>query len=259
MTDAVVLTSTNGPAFTITLNRPDKRNALNDAVVEGVRRALAEAQADPSVRVIVLTGAGEKAFCAGGDLGSGSKAFAFDTSQPSNAYAALLREAMGCTLPMIARVNGHCMAGGFGLFAVCDVAVAAESAKFGLPEAKVGVFPMQVLAVLKPLIGGRRLAELCLTADPIDAAAARDWGLVNEVVASAELDEAVERWVARFAANSPTALRRGKYALRAAADMTFEQALAYLELQLPTLVATQDAREGMASFNEKRAPVWTGR
>ena len=255
----VVLTKTDGAAFTITLNRPQKRNALNDAVVDGVRQALATAQADPDVRAIVLTGAGDRAFCAGGDLGSGSKAFEFDTSHPSNAYAALLREAMSCTLPMIARVNGHCMAGGFGLFAVCDIAIAADTAKFGLPEAKVGIFPMQVIAVLKPLLGGRRLAELCLTADLIDAGTALNWGLVNEVVAPTALDEATARWVARLAANSPTALRRGKYALRAAADMTFEQALAYLELQLPTLVTTQDAREGMASFAEKRPPVWTGR
>ena len=259
MSEPVVKTEKTGPALHVTLNRPDKRNALNDAVVTGLRDALREGQADDAVAVIVLTGAGEKAFCAGGDLGSGSSAFEFDTSRPSNDYAMLLREARACAKPLLARINGHCMAGGMGLFAVCDLAVAADHARFGLPEAKVGIFPMQVLAVLKPHLTERRLAELCLTADPIDAARALEWGLVNAVVPAERLDEAVSAWVSRLAANAPTALRRGKYAMRASADMTFEQALAYLELQLPTLVTTEDAREGFASFNEKRKPAWTGR
>jgi enoyl-CoA hydratase/carnithine racemase len=160
---------------------------------------------------------------------------------------------------MIARVNGHCLAGGMGLFGVCDVAVAAEHASFGLPEVKIGVFPAQVLSVLQHLIGPRWLAELCLTGEPIDAHRAERIGLVNHVVPGAELDAKTEWLLARIVGKSPTAHRRGKAMMRAAFDMSFEQAISYLESQIVTLALTEDAKEGRAAFVEKRAPNWTGR
>ena len=135
-------------AFWITINRPDKRNAINKDVVEGIREGYRRAHADPEVRVIVLTATGDKAFCAGGDLQPGA-GFAFDLSRPNIDYADMLREAQDSTLPSIARINGVCMAGGLGLLCMTDMAVAADHVQFGLPEVKIGLFPMQVLSLLQ--------------------------------------------------------------------------------------------------------------
>ena len=253
-----VLFERRGAAFWIVLNRPDKRNAINAEVVAGVTEGYARAHADAAVRVIVLTGAGDKAFCAGGDLQPG-KGFAFDFAQPNLAYADLLRQAAAATLPTIARVNGICMAGGMGLLAMTDMAVASDAALFGLPEVKVGVFPMQVLSLLQGLVPQRTLREWCLTGEPFDAETARAAGLVNYVVPAEMLDERTDGLVARLADKSPTAIRRGKYAMRALASMSFEQGLAYAESAIATLALTEDAKEGLAAFNEKRKPSWTGR
>ena len=256
--EPAVLHEQKGPAFWITINRADKRNALNAEVLAGVRTGWREAHTRAGVRVIVLTGAGGQAFCAGGDLQPGA-GFAFDVSRPTLDYADLLREVRTATLPSIARVNGACLAGGIGLLCMTDLAVAADHARFGLPEVKVGVFPMQVLSLLQQLVPRRRLREWALTGDPISAAQAMEAGLLNEVVPAAALDAAVDRLVERLAAASPTAQRRGLYALRAIESMSAEEALAFGEGQIALLAATEDAREGLAAFNEKRKPNWTGR
>jgi len=248
-----------GHALWLTIDRPERRNAISADVVEGLRAGIAQAHADPQVRAIVITGAGDKAFCAGADLAKGSGSFQYDPSRPHLDYADLLRFAWTSTVPMIARINGHCLAGGMGLFAMCDMAVAAEHANFGLPEVKIGVFPAQVLSVLQHLAGPRHIAEMCITGEPIDARRAEQIGLVNYVVPAAQLDEKVDWLVSRVIDKSPTAIRRGKAMLRAAADMTFEQSISYLESQIMTLALTEDAREGRASFVEKRAPNWSGR
>jgi len=257
MSDAV-LVEKRGAALWITLNRPDKRNAINTEVVAGVARGYDQAHADDDIRAIVLTGAGDKAFCAGGDLNPGA-AFVFDFSQPTGAYADLLRRSQHATKPMIARVNGVCMAGGMGLLCMADMAIAADTAIFGLPEVKIGVFPMQVLALLQRIAPPRLVREWCLTGEPFGAEEARAAGLVNHVVAAADLDARTDRLVARLAATSPSAIRRGKYALAAIADMTFPQAMAFTESQIALTALTDDAKEGLASFVEKRKPVWTGR
>jgi methylglutaconyl-CoA hydratase len=253
-----VLFEKRGAAFWIVLNRPDKRNAINTEIVAGVGEGYARAHADPDIRAIVLTGAGDKAFCAGGDLQPG-KGFAFDFAKPNLAYADLLRQAASATLPTIARVNGVCMAGGMGLLAMTDMAVASETALFGLPEVKVGVFPMQVLSLLQALVLQRTLREWCLTGEPFDAETARVAGLVNYVVSPDRLDEKTDWLVARLVDKSPTAIRRGKYAMRALAAMSFEEGIAYAESAIATLALTEDAKEGLAAFNEKRKPSWTGR
>jgi len=188
----------------LTIDRPERRNALNADVIGALREALQRTKSDDTLRAVVLTGAGDEAFCAGADLGA--NAFEFDYATPTNAYSDLLRMARTLDVPLIARVNGACMAGGMGLLAMCDLAIAAPHAVFGLPEAKVGVFPMQVLAVLQAQVPQRFLTQLCLTGDPIDAARAREVGLVNEV--APDLDGALERLLSRVLANSPTALRR---------------------------------------------------
>ncbi|MBL8383010.1 MAG: enoyl-CoA hydratase/isomerase family protein [Burkholderiales bacterium] len=258
-TDADLLTERRGHALWLTINREERRNAMSPAVVAGIRAAIEQAEEGRDIRVIVITGTGSKAFCAGADLAKGSGSFQYDPSIPHLAYADLLRAAWKSSVPLIARVNGHCMAGGMGLFAMCDMAVAADHVTFGLPEVKIGVFPAQVLSVLQHLIGPRHLAEMCLTGEPVDAARAERIGLVNYVVPGTELDAKTDWLIERVAGKSPTAIRRGKVMMRAAADMTFEQAISFLESQIMILALTEDAKEGRASFIEKRAPNWTGR
>jgi len=253
-----VLLERRGQAFWITINRPEKRNAIHGGVVASMREGIRQAHADPEVRAIVLTGAGDKAFCAGGDLQPG-KGFAFDFSKPSVDYADLLRDAQNATLPIIARVNGTCMAGGMGLLCMADMAVVADHALFGLPEVKVGVFPMQVLSLLQNLVPRRLVREWALTGEPIGAQEALDAGLVNYVVPTAELDAKTDWLLSRLVDKSPTAIRRGKYAMRAIEAMSFDQAIAYTESQIALLAMTEDAKEGLAAFNERRKPVWTGR
>jgi len=254
----IVLHDKRGHAFWITINRPDKRNALNADVIAGIRDGYRRAHADPDVRAIVLTGAGDKAFCAGADLQPG-KGFAFDLSRPNLDYADMLREAQDATLPAIVRVNGACMAGGMGLLCMADMAVADERAVFGLPEVKVGVFPMQVLSLLQGLAPPRKVREWCVSGEPFDAAEAHAAGLLNHIAPAGGLDGKIDWLVSRLVDKSPTAIRRGKYAMRAMAAMSFDEGIAYTESQIALLAMTEDAKEGMAAFNEKRKPVWTGR
>jgi len=253
-----VLCEPRGAAFWITINRPERRNALNAVVLAGIAAGYESAEADPDARVIVLTGAGDKAFCAGADLEPGAN-FAFDPARPTTDYANLARLGRNSRLPVIARINGACMAGGMGLIGMADVAIAADHAVFGLPEVRVGLFPMQVVALLKPLVLPRVLREWCLTGERFDAHTARLAGLVNSVVPRTELDAAVAAFAEKLIAGSPTALRRGLYALRSMEAMTFDEALAFSESQIALVGATEDAKEGLASFSERRSPRWTGR
>jgi methylglutaconyl-CoA hydratase len=261
MTDSnsVVLLEKRGQAFWITINRPEKRNAINGDVIAGLAKGYRDAHDDKEVRVIVLTGAGDKAFCAGADLLNTGSAFARDFSKPNADYADLMRLTQNATKPAIARVGGVCMAGGMGLLCMTDMAVAADHAIFGLPEVKVGVFPMQVLSLL-PSIAPRRLVnEWALTGEPFDAKAAQAAGLLNYVVPSSELDAKVDWLIGRIVDKSPTAIRRGKYAMRAIASMSFDQSIAYTESQISLLAMTEDAKEGLKAFAEKRKPSWPGK
>jgi methylglutaconyl-CoA hydratase len=254
----MVIFEKRGAAFWITINRAEKRNALNAEVIAGIRAGYAQAHADPDVRVIVLTGAGDKAFCAGADLQPG-KGFAFNLSKPNLDYADMLRTAYHATLPTIARINGTCMAGGIGLLCMADLAIAADHVQFGLPEVKVGVFPMQVLSLLQHLVAPRTVREWCITGEPFGTAEAQRAGLLNYVVPAIELDSKLEWLIARIADKSPTAIRRGKYAMQAIASMSFDESLAHMEGQIALLAMTDDAQEGLAAFNEKRKPNWTGK
>jgi len=146
-----------------------------------------------------------------------------------------------------------------GLLSMCDMAVAAAHAKFGLPEVKIGLFPMQVASVMLHLIPRRKFSEMCITGETIDAQEALQLGLVNYVVPQEELDAKLQWLLARVVDKSPTAIRRGKHAMRAISDMTFPQSIAFTEAQIGSLRLTKDAAEGLAAFNEKRQPRWTGR
>jgi enoyl-CoA hydratase/carnithine racemase len=170
-----------------------------------------------------------------------------------------MKQARDLTLPLIARVNGHAMAGGLGMLGMCDMAIAVDNARFGMPEVKVGIFPMQIMAVLQRIIPPRKIYEMALTGEPVTAQEALEIGLVNYVVPAAELDAKIEWLLARLLDKSPTAIRRGKYAMRWAEQMTFDQSAVFMEGQIGTLALTEDAAEGRAAFIEKRLPNWPGR
>ncbi|BCN37600.1 enoyl-CoA hydratase [Alicycliphilus denitrificans] len=245
-----------GPVLYLTIHRPERRNAMSPAVLQGLRDGIERADADPAIRAAVITGTGDKAFCAGADLQTG-KSFAFDHSRPYQGLADLMRRARRATVPLIARVNGACMAGGMGLMAMCDMAVASEHAIFGLPEVKVGLFPAQVLSVLQHLIPRRTLNELCLCGEPVSAREALEMGLVNHV--ADDVDARLDWLLARLLDKSPAAVRRGLYTLKHVQSMAFEESMAFTESQIALFAQTDDAREGQLAFREKRAPQWTGR
>ena len=168
MTDQVRLERRDGVQWII-INREERRNALNENVASGIIAGLDSAEADPSIRAVVLTGAGDKAFCAGGDLqpAADGTPFTIDAADPRHYVAGLLRRMDACRLPIIARVNGHALAGGFGLLCACDLAVAKEDALLGVSEVKVGLFPMMILPFLLRILPYRRLMELCVTGEPV--------------------------------------------------------------------------------------------
>ena len=254
-----LLTEKRGMVQWITINREERRNAMNDAVIGGIATGLTQAAGDPEIRAVVLTGAGDKAFCAGADLSAGSGSFKYDYSKVGLDFVRLMKQARDLTLPLIARVNGHAMAGGMGLLGMCDMAIATETARFGMPEVKVGIFPIQIMAVLQRIIPPRKLYEMALTGEPVTAAEALELGLLNYVVPAGELDAKVDWLLSRLLDKSPTAIRRGKYAMRTTEQLTFDQSAVFMEGQIGTLALTEDAAEGRAAFIEKRAPNWTGR
>ena len=251
-----IVTQTRGPALWIVINREERRNAMNKAVLAGIEAAVRDAEQRPEIRAIVLTGAGRKAFCAGADLSGGTGTFILGLDEPMTDFGKLARLVRDAGVPLIARVNGDCIAGGMALMALCDLAVVADHARFGLPEVKVGVFPMQVLVYLRNMIGSRRVNELCLTAELVDARRAHEIGIANYVVPYEELDARVDALVRRLGEMSPVAIRRGKYAIAAMEAMAFPEALAFAEQLIALTAMTSDATEGLAAFNEKRAPRW---
>lgn len=259
MSDQLLLQEVKDHILYLTLNRPEVRNSLNEPLMHELSDAFKAASSDPSIRLIVLTGSGDKAFCSGADLSPSSNTFGFDYAAPTTVYADMLRVARATPVPILGIIKGYCLAGGMGLLTICDMVVASSSAKFGLPEVKVGVFPMQVAALLQSMIPPRKFTEMCYTGEFVDADEALAMGLVNYVVSPKEVD-AKAAWLAgRVTDKAPTAIRRGKHALNAIADMTFEQAIAYMESQVGILPLTEDGKEGLAAFAEKRKPVWTGR
>lgn len=253
--DALVI-EPHGTTLWLIINRPERRNAMNEDVLARLSQALNRAADAPSVRALVITGVGEKAFCSGADLSAGAPGFNQGVDTPTTSFGRFARAARNFPKPLIARINGDCLAGGMGLLALCDMALAADHARFGLPEARLGLFPMQVSVWLRRLIAPRHLRALALTGAMISAAKARDIGLLNEIMPTVELDAAVAALSTQLASMSPQALQRGKFALNAMEDMNFEAALAFAEAQITLAAQTADAREGIAAFTGRRAPGW---
>jgi enoyl-CoA hydratase/carnithine racemase len=255
-----VLVERRGAVQWIIINREERRNALNEEVVRTIDRAIADAVAGGEVKAIVLTGAGDKAFCAGADLAKGTKGFAFavDYSRPKHYIVDLFKRLQECTLPVIARVNGHVMAGGFGILCACDMAIAADDIRIGTTESKIGMTPMMILPYMMRVLPPRKLQEMCITGEQFTAKDALDWGVLNYVVPRAELDAKLDWLLSRVIDKSPTAIRLGKQAYNATRDMGLREALEYAQAMVPVMSSTNDAKEGMGAFQEKRPPNFTG-
>lgn len=250
----------DGPVGRITIDRPERRNAMSFQSMEELSKALSAARSDDAVRVVVLTGAGESAFCAGADLGGiGEQAGGASVHEARGRVAAIFRQLWGLGKPTIARVRGWCLAGGFGLALACDFVVAADDAVFGTPEIDVGLWPYQISVPLLRSMPPKRALELMLTGRRVGAAEAERIGFVHRVVPPAELDAAVDELAATLASKSPLVVRWGRDSFYRVLDMAGEEALDYLHAMLTVTTATEDAAEGLAAFAEKRKPQWKGR
>jgi enoyl-CoA hydratase len=244
----------------VTIDRPERRNAMSFGVMEGLRDAAAAAKADEDARVLVLTGAGEKAFCAGADLGSGGIADGASAAHDGRGMLAdVFRDFWDLGKPTIARVRGYALAGGFGLALACDFVVAADDAQFGTPEVNVGLWPYMITVPLLRSMPPKRVLELMMTGRRVDAAEAERIGFVTRVVPVAELDGAVDELAATLASKSPLILRWGRESFYRTLDMDPDDALAYLQAMLTITSASEDTAEGVAAFAEKREPEWKGR
>ena len=244
----------------ITLNRPDKLNALNATVIAELGEAIAHIEGDPGVRGVILTGAGPKAFAAGADIGEIAEQTAIDGKARSLAGHAVFRRLERCGKPVIAAVNGFALGGGCELAMACHLRVAGEQAKFGQPEVKLGIAPGYGGTVrLARLVGKGRALELLLTGAMIDAQEAYRIGLVNRVVPAERLMEETERLLRAILENGPLAVRACLEAVDAGFDMTIDNAL-LLEANLFGLLSgTADMREGTKAFLEKRKPQFQGK
>jgi len=248
----------------ITINRPERRNAMSWEVMRGLRRSLARAGEDGGVRVAVLAGAGDDAFCAGADLGKMAGADDPDEGLLQvHAARGVLAEVFGALWrlgkPTVARVQGFAMAGGFGLALACDLVVASERARFGAPEINVGLWPYMITVPLVRSMPPKQALELMLTGRVVDADEAQRLGFVTRVVPHDDLDAAVSDLAATLAAKSPAVMKLGRDAFYAVWDMAAPQALAHLHAMLSLTAQTEDAAEGITAFLEKRAPHWQGR
>ena len=260
MSEPVLLVEVTDGVARVTLNRPEVRNALNEALLRELEAALRRLEDDAGARVVVLRGAGDRAFCAGADLRRvGDRGTTLEARESFGGLARILEHMARMRTPVIAQVHGYALAGGCGLAAGADIVVAADDAVFGLPEIKVGLLPLIVMAPILRAVGRKRGLLMILSGEPVGARGAYGMGLVSRLVPRADLAGAVDALARTLASYSPTALGLAKEAAATAPDMEYGAALRYLR-ELITLVAlSDDAREGIAAFFEKRPPRWTGR
>lgn len=258
MSGTVSYETSNGVAR-LTIEREERRNAINPEVVAELAEGLARAEADASVNALILTGAGEKAFCAGGDLGGMGEASRVAQHFIRGEVGDLFKQMRASRLPIVARVNGHALAGGFGLMLACDLVVAAEDAEIGTPEVNIGLWPFMISAVIQRDVPRKIALELMLTGRRMGAEEAARWGFINRVVPRRELDEAVEATIEVLTAKSPLIVSLGKRSFYRAEDMDFDHALEYLAGMLTVCLESEDTIEGVTAFLEKRQPDWKGR
>jgi enoyl-CoA hydratase/carnithine racemase len=245
---------------TVTLNNPEKRNMLSGQMLVELLDAMKTARDSEDVRAVVLTGAGDKAFCAGADLGG----FAADVPLVAKHFATDLfleffRLMPRLGKPSLCAANGHVLAGGMGLALSCDLLIAKEGATFGTPEINVGAFPYMIMAIIYRNVPRKKVNEMMLLGERLSAREAVEYGLANKVVPADEFDAAVAEWAAKLASKSPVLMRLGHDAMYRQQDMAVDDALEYLRSQLSLTFSTEDIVEGVTAFFEKRDPQWKGR
>ena len=256
--DLDVAVSDDGLVVRATIDRPDQRNAMNDNVLLGLVDAL-DAADDGDARVFVVRGAGGT-FCSGGDLasmpiGGGSQ----DFRENFGALAALVERMTEVSVLTVAAVEGYCLAGGLGLAAACEFVVAEAGAEFGTPEVNVGLFPAQAMAPIMRAVSEKQGLKLLFTGEHVDAAAAREMGIVTDVAPEGEFDSALDDLVDTLAANSPVMISMGKEAYYTQRDMGFGEALSYLKEVIALMAMSDDTEEGIEAFMMDREPEWRGR
>jgi methylglutaconyl-CoA hydratase len=257
---STLLVNFSNEIATITLNRPDKRNAISAEMIGELQSALDAIESTPT-RIVLLTGAG-KAFCAGMDLqmlAAIAKQSPAENQEDSRRIAKLFRRVWSFSRPMIAAVNGAALAGGCGLATLCDFTLAVPEAKFGYTEVRIGFLPALVSVFLTRQIGEKRCRDLLLTGRVIDAAEAKEFGLVSEVVPSGQLLERAMELANDLLAASPSSICRAKRLLVSAESATLDHDLERAILENARIRCTPDFKEGLASFLEKRKPVWQGK
>jgi enoyl-CoA hydratase/carnithine racemase len=254
--ESLVSYEVSGGRATITIDDPARHNPMSVETMVGLLEATRKAVEDPAVRVLVYTGAGDRAFSAGGDLSGSFVDDPIGLHKARGALADLFRLMIRGGKPTVARVNGHALAGGFGLAVACDVTICVEGAKLGMTEVEVGLWPMMISAVLARVMPRKAALELMLTGRIIDPYEAQRLGAVSRVVPSAELDAAVTETVESLAANSPVTTMIGRDSFHGIVDIDFDAALDRLQTGLTAIALTDDAAEGISAFLEKRPPEW---
>ena len=239
-----------------TINREPQRNAISLDAIERLLKYLDDAEKDQNVRVVLITGSGENAFCSGADLAS---AVDGKIKKGFQSYAGLLKKLAGYPKPVVARINGVCMAGGMGLMLACDIVIAKDSATFGTPEINLGLWPMMIGALIYRNVLRKKAMEMVLLGERLSAAQAVELGLITRSVPSEKLDDEVEQVMQSLAAKSPIGMKIGKEAFYAMADMPFEAAVDFLCGKIVEVASTEDAAEGITAFIEKRKPVFRGK
>ncbi len=257
MSEPDLLYEVRDAAAWLTINREARRNALSLEMMRLFNEYLDRAEADPAIRVICVTAVGEKAFCSGADLATTFEGA--DHVAGARTYANLLKRMSAFPKPIAARVNGHCIAGGLGLMLSCDIVYAREGTKFGTPEVNVGLFPMMIGALMFRNCFRKKALEMVYTARMLTASEAEDMGLITRAVPADELDSVVHEALSTIASKAPLAIELGKRAYDATKDLPLDEALDYLCDQLGTVVATEDAKEGLMAFMQKRQPQWNRR
>jgi enoyl-CoA hydratase/carnithine racemase len=258
MSDDLLFTVKESVAW-MTINRESRRNAISQEMITLFHGYLEQADNDPEVRVVCITGSGDKAFCSGADLGVTFSREGGDRLAGPRNYAALLKRMAAFGKPLVARVNGHCLAGGLGLMLSCDIVIARNDAAFWTPEVNVGIWPMMIGALMYRNLGRKKAVEMALTGRRVGAAEAERIGLVTRAVEPDRLDSEVNETLKLLAAKSPIGMRMGKEAFHAMADMPFEGAVDLLCEALGRIILTEDAAEGMTAFLEKREPRFKGK
>lgn len=244
---------------TVTIDDPERHNPMSAETMGALLERTWQAMDDPDVRVVVYTGAGDRAFCAGGDLSGSFVDDPIGLHRGRGDLARLFQLMMRGGKPTVARVNGHALAGGFGLAVACDITICVEDAKLGTTEVKVGLWPMMISAVLTRTMPRKTVLEMMLTGRTITPIEAQRLGAVSRVVSRDDLDPVVDEVVDALLALSPAALMLGKDSFNAMADAGIDAAFDRLQGGLTEIAMTDDAREGVAAFIEKRDPDWLGR